>query len=263
MRFIAKNTQIPVPRVICSFVHNATTYIVMQRIQGKMLAAVWPSLSESSRSKVLSQLKSLVGLMRELKPLEGFEGVANVVRGPLSDLRLPRTDNGFGPFKSIQEFHKFLRNGLEKRPDLDLEIDRMMELHDRPWPWPGPIFTHGDLSSLNILVEGDEIVGIIDWETAGWYPQYWEYTTARQVNAYNLFWKDRIDQFLQLMPKELAMDQTRNRFFGDVGKNSKAKLCLSYIGFPGVFPQLRNSLLTSSSRFRGLQVSRDASGLLF
>jgi len=34
------------------------------------------------------------------------------------------------------------------------------------------VFTHGDLSSLNVLVRGDQIVGIIDWETAGWYPSY-------------------------------------------------------------------------------------------
>jgi thiamine kinase-like enzyme len=153
--------------------------------------------------------------MRKLKPPEGFEGVTNVAGGPLSDLRLPRTDHGFGPFKTVQEFHRFLRNGLEKLPDLDDEIANMIELQDGPWP--RPVFTHGDLSSLNILLEGDNILGIIDWETAGWYPHYWEYTTAHQVNAYNIFWKDEIDSFLQPMHKELAMDQTRNRFWGDVG----------------------------------------------
>jgi aminoglycoside phosphotransferase (APT) family kinase protein len=214
MKFIAENTQIPVPKVICAFVHKSVTYIVMERIPGKMLAAVWPSLSESSRTNILSQLKSMVNLMRELKPPEGFEGVANASGGPLSDLRLPRTDNGFGPFETIQQFHKFLRNGLEKLPDLNPEIKHMIDLHDGPWP--GPVFTHGDLSSLNILVAGNNIVGIIDWETAGWFPNYWEYTTAHQVNAYNLFWKDQIDQFLEPMPKELAMDQTRNINFGDV-----------------------------------------------
>ena len=37
------------------------------------------------------------------------------------------------------------------------------------------VFTHGDLSSFNIVARVDGIVGIIDWETAGWYPSYWEY----------------------------------------------------------------------------------------
>jgi hypothetical protein len=30
----------------------------------------------------------------------------------------------------------------------------------------------------NILVEGETITAILDWEFAGWYPQYWEYTSA-------------------------------------------------------------------------------------
>ncbi|KAK6840103.1 hypothetical protein PG987_005969 [Apiospora arundinis] len=45
-------------------------------------------------------------------------------------------------------------------------------------PWPASVFTHGDLNPSNIFVRGDEVVGIIDWETAGWYPDYWEYTSA-------------------------------------------------------------------------------------
>ncbi|KAH7886513.1 hypothetical protein F5I97DRAFT_1808227 [Phlebopus sp. FC_14] len=35
--------------------------------------------------------------------------------------------------------------------------------------------THGDLLPHNILVEGSKITAIIDWETAGFYPEFWEY----------------------------------------------------------------------------------------
>jgi aminoglycoside phosphotransferase (APT) family kinase protein len=28
------------------------------------------------------------------------------------------------------------------------------------------VLTHGDLSGLNIMLEADEVVGIVDWETA-------------------------------------------------------------------------------------------------
>lgn len=37
------------------------------------------------------------------------------------------------------------------------------------------MFTHGDLSPRNIIVLNDKIVGIVDWEEAGWFPEYWEY----------------------------------------------------------------------------------------
>ncbi|KAN0123120.1 kinase-like protein [Russula decolorans] len=35
--------------------------------------------------------------------------------------------------------------------------------------------THGDLLPHNILVKGSKITGIFDWETAGYYPEFWEY----------------------------------------------------------------------------------------
>ncbi|KAF9556781.1 hypothetical protein CPC08DRAFT_641050 [Agrocybe pediades] len=36
-------------------------------------------------------------------------------------------------------------------------------------------FAHGDLLPKNIIVNGSTITGIIDWEAAGFYPEYWEY----------------------------------------------------------------------------------------
>lgn len=33
-----------------------------------------------------------------------------------------------------------------------------------------PILTHRDLSSFDILLRGDKVAGIIDWEIAGWLP---------------------------------------------------------------------------------------------
>lgn len=41
------------------------------------------------------------------------------------------------------------------------------------------LFTHGDRQRKNIIVNQDDYsVAIIDWEFAGWYPSYWEYTRA-------------------------------------------------------------------------------------
>lgn len=40
------------------------------------------------------------------------------------------------------------------------------------------LFTHGDLDARNILVENGCVTGIVAWEQAGWYPEYWEYVKA-------------------------------------------------------------------------------------
>ena len=37
------------------------------------------------------------------------------------------------------------------------------------------VFTHGDLDLHNIIVKDGHISGIIDWECAGWMPEYWEF----------------------------------------------------------------------------------------
>lgn len=36
-------------------------------------------------------------------------------------------------------------------------------------------FTHADLHLNNVFVDGGKLSGIIDWETSGFYPEYWEF----------------------------------------------------------------------------------------
>lgn len=213
IQFIAQNTSIPVPKIHCSFKRGEDTYIVMQRIDGLMLGHQWARRSEDSKSRILHQLKTMVEEMRSI-PRPNNIGVESVDGGTLWDCRLPSPLERFGPFKTIQEFHRYLRNGVETSPDNKLEVNELIALHNRIWPVP--CFTHGDLSSLNVLARGDNVVGIIDWETAGWYPHYWEYATACNVNPRNLFWRNEIERFLESFPQELAMDRLRDKYFGDI-----------------------------------------------
>lgn len=82
--------------------------------------------------------------------------------------------------------------------------------------WPPPVFTHADLNPFNILIRDEKVVGIIDWEFAGWYPFYWEYTSAWHGNITRTGWQDRLDQFLEPCPAELEMETTRNKWWGEI-----------------------------------------------
>ena len=149
--------------------------------------------------------------MRSLKPpysgvVEGVDG------GKVYDMRLSDGLKGFGPFNSIRDFHSFLRDGISASPEQFPEVNKLVEMHEKAHF--STCFTHGDLNSMNILVKGDNIVGIIDWDTAGWYPEYWEYTTAYNVNPYNEFWKDEIGKFLMNYPEAAEMEQLRQKYFG-------------------------------------------------
>ena len=211
IRFISQRTSIPVPKVICAFEHRGVTYIVMERIDGQMVGSGWLNRSVASRTKILTQLRGLIQQMRDI-PAPSDVGVANVDGGAIYDCRLPGPSLHFGPFRDVAHFHHHLRRGFEHDTRLEPEINRLIDLGSGQW---SIVFTHGDLSSLNILVQGDKVVGIVDWETAGWYPAYWEYTTACQVNPQNLFWREEIDRFLQPFPAELEMERIRSKYFGD------------------------------------------------
>ena len=211
MCFISQHTSIPVPKVICAFMRRDKTYIVMERIPGEMIGTTWMKRSTESRAKILAQLRQLVREMRSLLPPHN-QAIANIDGGTLFDCRLPSSSCRFGPFRDVSGFHRYLRGGIKFDPCLDPEIRHLISLHSGQWPLS---FTHGDLSSLNIIVRGEEIVAIIDWETAGWYPAYWEYTSACQVNPQNSFWRDEIEKFLDPRPTELAMERLRQRYFGD------------------------------------------------
>jgi hypothetical protein len=182
----------------------------MERIKGDIIGNGWVRRSEESKAKLLGQLKETIAKMRELQPPENI-GVASVDGGTLFDCRDLGPTLRFGPFDTTQDFHRYLRRGMEFDSRLNLDVqDFINQQNNNKWPLK---FTHGDLSSLNIIVRGDTLVGLIDWETAGWYPSYWEYTTACQDIPQNSFWANEIDKFLQPMPEELAMDQFRQTHF--------------------------------------------------
>lgn len=211
--FIARNTSIPVPKVYCAFRRKGWTYIVMERVKGESIAHGWTARPAESKAKILQQLKEMVESMRRVTPSSA--AVANIDGGRLWDCRLPGKTLYFGPFDDIKAFHQHLRGHLSAvSKDLPSAVNELIQLHTQDWS--RPVLTHGDLSSLNIMAEGDRITGIVDWETAGWYPYYWEFTTACQVNIHNTFWGEEVDKFLEPWPEELRMEKIRQTYFGDV-----------------------------------------------
>lgn len=213
MRFIAQHTSIPVPKVYCAFARKGRTYTVMSRIKGTMAVRGWHDRTEESKAKILGQLRQMVTELRSVPPPDGAI-VSSVDGGPFYDCRLP-SKHIWGPFKTTRDFHEALANGGNidlKYANLPDEVSELFAFYRQCGN--ELVLTHGDLSSLNILVEGDKVVGIVDWETAGWFPPYWEYTCAKQANPRNFFWADEVDGFLQPLPHELKLDSIRQKYFG-------------------------------------------------
>lgn len=221
LKFIGANTSVPVPRVYCSFVHHSQAYIVMERIQGETFAESWTVLSEADRESIFRQLRKMLSEVRRLCP--SGPGVQSCTGGSLRDSRIPRSRPRFGPFTTIHEFHRWLREGLQA-DDQDQYRDRIpsqdwKEIQDmvarQDGPWPPPVFTHGDLNPFNILVRGARVVGIVDWEFSGWYPYYWEYTSSWHGNKTRQAWQELISRFLDPDLECLRMETTRQKWWGD------------------------------------------------
>lgn len=212
MIYVAQHTSIPVPRIFHTYSTSGQTYIVMQRLKGRSLAYSWPSLDESSKAKILAQLHTYMAELRSLKPKDPG-CISSVSGGPFTDTRLPSCDQ-HGPFSSVREFHKYLRNGIEGN-ELDVlpEVQDLIKLHETTNNIV--CFTHSDLNPLNILVHNGRITGIVDWEFAGWMPLYWEYANACLGNPMTRFEKEHVDQFLEPASTALEMETLRRKYFGD------------------------------------------------
>ncbi|KAF1973272.1 kinase-like protein [Bimuria novae-zelandiae CBS 107.79] len=219
MCYIAQQTSIPVPKIYCSFLYKNRAHIVMERIKGEPLASAWKNLSQDSREKIIAQLKVMIQELRALQPPPST-GVESCVGGSLYDSRLPHGTPRFGPFQTIQDFHRWLRNNLKSTQIGDhVTIEEADEIRNmiakQEGQWPSPVFTHCDLNPFNILVSADKVVGIIDWEFSGWYPHYWECTTAWFGNQTRTEWQSILHSLLGDYPEEFEMERVRNKWWGE------------------------------------------------
>lgn len=165
LRFVKAHTTIPVPEVISSD-WDRVTY---QYIEGQTLQQAWPILTPSQRSEILAQLRDYIAQMRSLSGIYigRHDGQSAVVPSIMTRLG--------GPFRTLSEFHDWLANPLRRQIAQSMYWHQITTQLGADYPI---VFTHGDIAARNIMIRDGRIVAILDWEFAGWYPDYWEYVFA-------------------------------------------------------------------------------------
>lgn len=166
-------------------------------------------MSGEEKKGILGQLKDMWEELRGVVNLRPG-AVCAADGGTLHDYRIwgAAGVKGMGPFKTEGEFNLFLRNGIETTENMGegetkRDVERLIEMHkEEERKHHKTVFTHGDVSGSNILVKGGKVVALIDFEMAGFYPEYWEYTTAMNSN-YIKGWREEINKFLTPYPREL------------------------------------------------------------
>ncbi|RDB23486.1 hypothetical protein Hypma_008957 [Hypsizygus marmoreus] len=193
MKYIAEHTTIPVPHVQDHFSRKGRCYLIMDYIHAPSLDFVWHRFSRLEKSCLLAQLHQFLTQLRNLTP--PHPGYVEAAGGlPCYDVRLDRKP--FGPFTSVQDFHEWLGHGYMRTADEHREYRPIFEAcAKRSYK---TVFTHGDIAPRNILVKGAKIVGLIDWDTSGWYPEYWEYARLHNAGS-SLLPEDFAHGLLELM----------------------------------------------------------------
>ncbi|KAK2734985.1 hypothetical protein FQN55_002313 [Onygenales sp. PD_40] len=171
MKFVAANTTIPIPKVYeTRWSDTDASQIVMEYIPGQSLDKVWGKLTHDKRMSICHQLRGYLSQLAKLKPTTMPARIESANGGPVTvGLRYPRLG---GPFDSEEEFNDFLV-GLDDptypSPFKQYARSGMRDNHEIH-------FAHGDFSPRNIMVDvgSGEVKAVLDWDRAGWYPEYWD-----------------------------------------------------------------------------------------
>jgi aminoglycoside phosphotransferase len=90
-----------------------------------------------------------------------------------------------GPFTSEADFNTTLVDTFvaKSKGQVGPYIRGMVDAHRHDI-----VFTHGDFRPNNIMVKDGRVTAIIDWEMAGWYPDYWEFAKAVHLEHFADDW---------------------------------------------------------------------------
>jgi aminoglycoside phosphotransferase (APT) family kinase protein len=137
LQFILDNTDIPVPKLYGAFEADGASWLITEFIEGVDLSA----LPEEQKPIVIKELENHLAKLRVLK--------SNTVGGPTGIIALP------------------YRVTLATEQDVwNLKQSSKEEY----------VFCHNDLAQHNVIVDPEtlKIKAIIDWEYAGFYPEFFE-----------------------------------------------------------------------------------------
>lgn len=168
LKLVEKYTRVPAPRLVDVGEHDGNTYVVMTHIPGQSLAHVGHLMSYAERDRFADDLAACVSQLRAIPNNTPYR-FGDTLGGPIVDHRMP--DAGGGPFNTEADFNDHLVSHLAC--NIHDAVDNLPIRQDHR-----SFFTHSDFHATNLLIAEGRLSGIIDWECAGYLPEYWEFTKA-------------------------------------------------------------------------------------
>jgi aminoglycoside phosphotransferase len=197
MRFVASHTTIPVPRVY----EAGEQHFTMEFIEGETLAQAWgTTLSAEDKTLVSRQLRDYISQLRAIKSPDGL--ICSFGGRPVLDARRWSSYKG-GPFANEDAYNDFLVSDLIGPAKIRDMIRGQMRADHKI------VLSHGDLHDINIMVRpGAGVVAIIDWEKAGYYPEYLDLLTPLRTAQWTCgYYTELFNIFPQHYDAEFMVDQ--------------------------------------------------------
>lgn len=202
MRLVAKHTNVPVSKVL--FTDFGPEEVITDRseffksdfsppegtigmtiIPGTPLEKKWNVLDDDTKQSICVQLWDLISIIRDIPRPEGLEELYQCAAdgSPSQDPMLEDIQTPPRPLSSDSElrsriYDRYIHHGGTR---YETRLPDMLPQSEHS------VFTHADIAPRNVMVDEDHnVTGILDWESAGWYPEYWEYAQIMRP----AFWGD-------------------------------------------------------------------------
>ncbi|KAJ6784054.1 hypothetical protein PWT90_00341 [Aphanocladium album] len=184
-------------------VADGKPWLIMTGMPGQRVDEVIHRMTYPERHQLADDLAHAMASFRNIPNTSNFL-IASASGSRLQDPRA--STGGCGPYHTEAEFNRQIARGREQ--------DLMQKLPHAYSREHQVVFTHADLFPSNILVDAGRLSGIVDWQFAGFYPAYWEYTKAmrsvRHAEHYQAIFR-RI--FQAQFDEELEVEEYLSIFF--------------------------------------------------
>lgn len=222
LQFISRCNIMPVPKVYGAWYRQGTYFypgegslveccLVTQQVPGMPLGTVHKQISQDNMQDIINSIRMYLERLREVEQPEILEGrICSFVGSEMEDEGL----TGYGPVPPMapSDLVDYLLNTwIDDRPVKERLFRAILSKANER----GLYLTHGDLHPYNIIVDRNhrtgqwEVTAIVDWTTAGWYPDYWECHKARR--GHQGFWNEWAPKLAGDFSEECAIVQKLTR----------------------------------------------------
>lgn len=204
LELVAKHTTLNAPRVL-DFIElpgGRISWMLTSRLKGDIAGKCLPLMNTDQLKQFVIDFRNYVEQIRSI-PNPYPHLICSPLGGGCQDVRIDNDNGSTGPYDKIADLNKRLVAMCSPIPDA-ADRDVIADVHSRSYR---VFFAHADLNPANVLVHNGRLSGFVDWEFAGWYPEYWEYTKACYIVFKWQLWLETMEKIFPEYRYELKAER--------------------------------------------------------